>query len=232
MAASSVRIREIDLLRALAIVLMTLFHSVFDAAEFYEADLSYTSGVWYYIGKLSALLFLLTSGISVTLGRRSLRRGLTVLAAGLLVTAATYWFSPSSFIIFGILQLIGTSMLTYPLLQRLNRPLLALLAAAVWFVGLGLQGTTSNNLYLLPFGITPPFFTSLDYYPLLPWYGFFVTGVLLGQACYPAGRPLWPGLPEHRLLAGLEWLGRHSLFIYLIHQPVLLLLFAVFLPTW
>jgi len=230
MVTPSVRIREIDLLRALAIVLMTLFHAIFDAAEFYDANISYTSGIWYYTGKLSAILFLLTSGISVTLGSHSLKRGLTVLAAGLLVIAATYWFSPASFVIFGILQLIGTSMLTYPLLRRLSCRLLALLAIAAWLAGLSLQGVTTGSLYLLPFGVTPPFFASLDYYPLLPWYGFFVAGVLLGKVCYPARQPLFPHLPDQRLLTGLEWLGRHSLLTYLIHQPVLLLLFAVFMP--
>ena len=231
MVTPSVRIREIDLLRALAIVLMTLFHAIFDAAEFYGADVSYTGGVWYYTGRLSAILFLLTSGLSATLGSHSLRRGLTVLTAGLLVIAVTYWFSPASFVIFGILQLIGTSMLTYPLLRRLPPPLLALLAIAVWLAGVSLQGVTAASLYLLPFGVTPPFFSSLDYYPLLPWYGFFVAGVLLGKVCYPARQPLLAHLPDRRLLTGLEWLGRHSLLIYLIHQPVLLLLFASFMPV-
>lgn len=224
MTHPGIRIREIDLLRSLAILLMTVFHAVFDLAFFYGYDFDYTSGFWYYIGKASAILFILISGVSATLGSHCLRRGFVILSAGLVVTAVTYWLSPANFIVFGILQLLGTSMLTYPLLKKLPSNCLLLLVCLILAAGHWAASQQLTFPYLIPFGFTTALFSSLDYYPLLPWYGVYLLGVWAGKLCYADKQPLY-NPPENRVISLLEKAGRHSLLIYLLHQPVLLALF-------
>ncbi|CUH95710.1 putative membrane protein [Propionispora sp. 2/2-37] len=223
MTHPATRIREIDLLRSFAIFLMTVFHAVFDLAVFYEYDFEYDSGFWYYIGKTSAILFILVSGVSTTLGRHSLRRGFVVLSAGFVVTAVTYWLSPADFIVFGILQLLGTSMLTYPWLKKLPPGYLLLLACLIFPAGYWAANHQTAFPQLIPFGFTPPSFSSLDYYPLLPWYSVYLLGVWTGKCFYSDRQPLCK-LPENRISFFLETIGRHSLLFYLLHQPILLAL--------
>ena len=90
----------------------------------------------------------------------------------------------------------------------------ATIASGQWTAQLAIPSSL-----LLPFGITPADFTSLDYYPLLPWSGFFLYGAALGQVLYKERRSR---LPQPSWLQPLTALGRHSLAVYLIHQPILL----------
>lgn len=215
------RIREIDLCRAAAILLMVLFHTIVDLTLFMGFDFNYMHGFWYYQGKSSAVLFMLISGVSCTLGRHSTKRGLLVLGAGIVITAATYFFEPSTYVRFGILQLLGCSMLSYSFIKNLRPWLIILLACAVLFISFLLPSYT-NSPYLLPFGIMPLNFASIDYYPLFPWYAVFLGGAALGKLIYAKKQPLLPHLPQNQLILLLEQAGRHSLAIYLLHQPILL----------
>lgn len=219
---SAVRIAEIDCIRGIAIVLMVLFHLIFDLAYFYNWPINYLDGFWYYQGKSSAVLFMLVSGISTTLTSRHVRRGLTVLGAGLVITAATFVFSPAEYIRFGILHLLGTGMLLAPWLTERSAKLL--LAAGTIIIILGQQAAslTTSVSYLIPLGLTPPDFSSLDYYPLLPWLGVILYGMAAGKLLYPHKQPLYPSIATNALARSSARLGRQSLPIYLLHQPVLL----------
>ena len=87
---------------------------------------------------------------------------------------------------------------------------------------------TSESLWLLPLGVVPEGIFMPDYRPLLPWFGVVLLGVFAGNLFYGtgkrtaglAGRMPPPARP-------LTFLGRHSLFIYLVHQPILVGLLAV-----
>ena len=221
------RIGEIDLLRGGAILLMILFHTVVDLRDFFHFSLDYRSGGWYAAGRISAILFILLAGVSSQFSRSNLRRGLQVLAAGLLVSAATYWFNPVTYVRFGILHMLGCAMLLQPLAQKLPSAVQAIAALAVLLTGSLATKPVCNTSLLLPIGIIPPDFQSIDYYPLLPWYGIFLAGVIGGQLLYArrASRLPFP-LPDNPF----NWLGRRSLFIYLIHQPILLALLSIVFP--
>ncbi len=81
---------------------------------------------------------------------------------------------------------------------------------------------------LLPFGIHSPSFWSVDYEPVFPWSGFVIAGIGIGGILYPGGlrAPAFPRLPDS-ILSPLAVLGRHSLAIYLVHQPAILLILQI-----
>jgi uncharacterized membrane protein len=224
------RVWEIDFLRGLAIILMVGYHLLFDLGEFrgikrflgFSTDLS--SVAWSAAQYFFAGLFVVLSGISSTLSRSNIRRGLRLLAVSLAVSAVTYVFDPSSAIYFGILQCLAFSMLIYGAAFEKAGPI----ACAAWgalVLGLGAaipilkKGLAVRSDWLLPFGIHSPSFSSFDYFPLIPWLGVFLVGVALGKSAYAAKRSLLPWrLPRTFFNAA----GRYSLLIYLAHQPVIM----------
>lgn len=222
MPQPTARLAEIDLLRGIAILLMIIFHIVFDLAYFYHWPVDYLNGFWYYQGKAAAVLFMLVSGISCTLSRNSLQRGLEVLGTGLIITAVTYLLQPAEYIRFGILHLLGSAMLLAPWLKQYSALTLAV-AGTVCIIAGKLTITLTPPLpWFIPLGITPPGFASLDYYPIFPWLGIVLYGLAAGKLLYPAKQPLWPGAALYRPAGWLGWLGRHSLPVYLVHQPLIL----------
>ncbi len=229
-ASGTERIWEIDFLRGLSIILMVCYHLLFDLGEFvgikkclgWSTDLS--SVAWTVAQYFFAGLFVILSGISSTLSRSNARRGLKLLAVSLVVSAATYIFDPSSTVYFGILQCLAFSILIYGVGFEKAGPV----ACAVWgALVLGstvalrmlMRGVEVRFDWLLPFGITSPSFSSFDYFPLFPWFGIFLAGSALGKSVYASKRSLVPvRLPE----TFINVAGRHSLLIYILHQPVIL----------
>jgi uncharacterized membrane protein len=222
------RIWEIDFLRGVAIILMVCYHLLFDLGEFrgvkrflgFSTDLSTTA--WTAAQFFFAALFVVLSGTSSTLSRNNIRRGLRLLAVSFLVTAVTYLFDPTSAVWFGILQCLAVSMLVYGALFEKAKAaacaawggLVIALAAALPAVKRALMARTD---WLMPFGLTSPSFSSFDYFPLIPWLGVFLAGAALGKSIYASKKSLLPGrLP----VTIVNVAGRHSLLIYLVHQPV------------
>ncbi|NLT12168.1 MAG: DUF1624 domain-containing protein [Clostridiaceae bacterium] len=88
----------------------------------------------------------------------------------------------------------------------------------------------SDNIFLLPIGIIPRGIGGMgDYLPMIPWLGFFMVGTLVGRLFYTSKKTLFPKTPNYlrKIFAPLEWLGQNSLWIYLLHQPIIMIvLFA------
>ena len=139
------------------------------------------------------------------------------------ITLVTYIVIGGRFIVFGILHLISISiLLAYPLL-RLGRMNLLLGLAAI-LLGLYIQELEVDFFWLIWLGLAPRSFTSLDYVPLLPWFGVVLMGMTGGALLYKdLGRrfPL-PDISAWPPVRGLIFLGRNSLAIYILHQPLLL----------
>jgi uncharacterized membrane protein len=230
------RYPEIDLLRGIAIVMMIVFHFVFDLAFFRIVPFDVSEGFWRYFAYATASLFLLVVGISLAIsharaashlhGRalalKFLVRGAGIFCCGLLVTVATWWYLQEGFVIFGILHLIGIAVMLSPLFFRFRTWNAAI---GIIFILLGwILSTIPGPLGLMVFGIHPLTFWSVDYTPIFPWMGLVLIGMAAGEFAYPGGVRRWvlPELPG-RAIAPVTFLGRHSLVIYLVHQPVILL---------
>lgn len=224
------RIWEIDFLRGLSILLVVGYHLLYDLGAYvgverflgFSTDLS--TAAWTVAQRLFAGLFILLSGISGTLTRSNVRRGLRLLAVALIITAATFVFDSSSAVWFGILHLLAVSMLIYgAAFERVKTAVCAIGGAVVLGLAAALpvlrKGLAVDSHWLLPLGIPGPGFSSFDYFPLIPWLGIFLIGAALGKSVYASKKSLLPWrLPQTLFNAA----GRHSLIIYIVHQPVIL----------
>ena len=223
------RIWELDALRGLCVLGMVIIHLMYDVVELYRlVDWSYPT-VFLFIRDWGGVLFLLISGICVTLGSHPVRRGIAVFVCGLLCTAVTGgmvildYAGKGMIIWFGVLHCLGICMLLWPLFRKLPVVVLAVLALCLVAAGFYLDSCVRVSFpWLIPFGVVFPGFSSSDYFPLLPHLGFFLLGAVLGRTLYRKKESLVPGIdPQKPIPAFLCFCGKHSLWIYLLHQPVL-----------
>ena len=230
MKTASPRLDTLDTLRGLTLVSMTAYHACWDIVYMFGVDWAWYRSRGAFLWQQSICwAFLLLSGYCSRLGKHSLRRGAVVSAAGALVSAVTILFLPENRVFWGVLSLLGASML----LTALVKPYLSrvpaapgLAAAFALFVlcyrvperilgPFRLPDALYCNGFTACLGFPPRGFFSTDYFPLLPWLflfwcGFFVYGLLS-----PDDSRLW-----RVRLPALTVLGRHSLYVYLLHQPV------------
>ena len=229
------RIWELDVLRGICILGMVAVHFVYDVVELYGLADWDLPALFLFVQKWGGVLFLLISGICVTLGRRSVRRGAIVFACGMICTAVTWGmyrlgFSGKGIVIwFGVLHCLGVCMLLWPVFKRL--PWWGLLAVGAVLIGLGFFFSADpfvETKLLMPLGLYWRGFVSSDYFPLCPNLGFFLLGAVLGRTLYRKQETLLPMVNEKTaILRFLSACGRHSLWIYLLHQPVLSGIFYV-----
>lgn len=222
------RIWELDAFRGIAILAVMLIHLLFDLRYFLGLSLGYDNTVFQFIKQYGGVVFVVLSGICVTLGRRSFRRGLIVFGCAMAVTLVTlamvYLGLDSGGVVvrFGVLHLLGIAMMLWPLLRRL--PTWAMVAIGLPVVVLGYWFRTFYVApgWLFPLGLTNAAFSSSDYFPLFPHLGWFLLGAALGRTAYREKRSLLPRVnaqcPPIRFFC---WCGRMSLFLYLFHQPLL-----------
>ena len=223
------RIWELDAARGLALLGMLIIHFVYDLVDLWGV-FSWQEPEWYlFIKNNCGFVFLVISGISATLSSGGMRRGGLVFACGFLCTAVTagmylLGLADRSIIIwFGVLHCLGICMVLWHWLRRLSWWSLALLGLVLTAVGLVLARIYVDiHWTLIPLGLCPVWFHSSDYFPLLPNLGFFLLGAVLGRALYREKKTRLPGVsPDCPPIRLLRAMGRHSLLIYLLHQPVL-----------
>jgi len=223
----SIRLPALDVLRGLTLVAMVIFHFGWDLSFLGLGALGLAdSPAWSAFGHAIAATFLTLVGVSLVLAHRGgvdslkfLRRLGVVIAAALVVTIGTYIAMPDQFIYFGILHAIALgSVLALPFLRA---PIVALIAAAGLVLALPvmLKGAVFTSRWLVWIGLgleAPP---STDFVPVFPWFGFILLGMALARVFDLSrlgtfGVQTAPG----RTLA---LAGRHSLLVYLLHQPIL-----------
>lgn len=219
------RYGEIDVLRAVAIVLMVLFHLVYDLKVFAGVSIDFQSPFWFTEGKTSALLFIFLSGLSSGFSRSPVRRGLKVLFYGMGITVVTYLFMKDEYVRFGILHFLGVTMILAPLLFRLSSGTLWGLAGSSVVLGFWFKGQLVKTSLMLPLGLMYDGFASMDYYPLFPYLAVTFLGVLAYRHLYAQRKE--PLLSFQLKSEPIKWLSRNSLGIYLVHQPVLLLIIFI-----
>jgi uncharacterized membrane protein len=242
------RYLEIDLFRGIAVIMMVTYHFLFDLAFFSLYPVDVTGGFWKLFAMATASLFLLLVGISLTISaagaRKSLsssqfyvkylKRGILLLLVAIAITLATWLYLGEGYIIFGILHLIGVSVIIAPFF--LNRGKITLFCGIACIVaGICIQNLQGPGIFL-PLGVHSGTFYSVDYTPIFPWFGLVLTGIYIGELAYPGGRRgfLLPVCRMTRKFSGFlvrsaAFLGKHSLLIYIIHQPIIILLLH---PPW
>lgn len=221
------RIWELDAFRGICILGMVVVHFIYDLTVLYALVSWQPPAAFLFLQRWGGVLFLLLSGTCVTLGSKALRRGAVVLGCGLLVSAVTwalyrfFSFPESILIYFGVLHCLGVCMLLWPVFRKLPRWALAVIGTVLAVAGLYLNELRVPYLWLMPLGIPWPGLVTADYFPLLPYLGFFLLGAVLGRTFYQEKVTRFPRVnPQALPVRFLTFCGRQSLWIYLLHQPI------------
>jgi uncharacterized membrane protein len=239
------RFWEVDFLRGLAIILMITYHFIFDLIFFGIYTFNLSSGILWYFPRIIAGIFIFLVGISLYLSysraeisgsytkdrdyfSKYLKRGLWIFSLGLIITLVTWIFIRPEFIIFGILHFIGLAIiLSYPLLKYNEKYKYLNLGMGLIFIitGFYLNSFSFNFSWLLWLGFIPQNLNTVDYFPLLPWLGMVSIGIFTGSILYRNYKRKYqiPDLNSNLTVKIFTFMGRHSLIIYFIHQPILIL---------
>jgi uncharacterized membrane protein len=219
------RIGLIDAARGLAVLMMVVYHLIFDLGYFgiMQVDLQFLPILLFQ--RLIGSTFLIVAGISMWLSEernhsyeKHFQRFLKLASVAIAITLATWIYPHEAFITFGIIHIMAVSALIGPFFFRLGK-WNVLIGLALIVIGSLPPGLESGSPYLFWLGLPSPQYTALDYYPLIPWFGMILIGIYLGQMFYAARDRIKVSLP---LQERLEWVGRNSLTIYIAHQPLII----------
>tara|TARA_Y100000034_G_scaffold134695_2_gene203886 strand:+ start:4971 stop:5660 length:690 start_codon:yes stop_codon:yes gene_type:complete len=217
------RFAELDFFRGSAILSMIIYHVFFQLWFFgiYSGDV--LSGWWYIFARSIAITFLLLVGISIVLSYhnrksnfRNLYRGKIVLLSALAVSLVTFLTFSEYAIYFGVLHFIALMLLLSPLMVRLKVYPLAFLSIFSIMIGFWFKKLIVESEYLFWTGLKSSAFKTFDYFPIFPWIGVVLLGVLLGKVYYRNAKSL-----DFFNFKVLNWFSRNSLLIYLIHNPLI-----------
>lgn len=223
------RIWELDAVRGILLGLMVYVHVMFDLVELFGVVSPAGLGFYDFCRRWTGILFITLSGVCATLGAHPVKRGLFVLAGGLCVTAVTagmYLLGMAGrdiLIYFGVLHCLGLCMLCWALLRHIPAPVRLVLGVGMIALGIYfLKAVRVDTWALIPLGLLPPRFISSDYFPLLPNLGYFLIGSFLGNTVYRKKAGLLPeSWGQNFVSRFFAFCGRHSLTIYLLHQPLI-----------
>ena len=243
---------ELDFLRGIAILMMLFMHMSWDVRYEFGADIfSYLEKGWFwsFVHPVIVVLFVSVSGICCTFSRNNVNRGLKLLGATLALDIGTYiatrFIGIECLIIFNVLAVLTCGIFLYAIISFIEKKTNA--KANVVNLIMGLAGLyivicgcdihnmdySTDSLVFLPVGFEisgAPWMA--DYMPLFPWLGVFLIGCVIGRLCYKEKKTLFAGKGKimSAVARPIEFIGRHSLIIYLVHQPVVYgILFLIFM---
>jgi uncharacterized membrane protein len=217
------RLARVDIARGIALLAMALYHFSWDLAFVGLVSWPVATGpAWRAAAMAIASAFLTLVGLGLVLAtrrglvwRRFLARFLRIAAAAALVTLGTWWLFPATYVYFGILHHIAlASVLALPFLAL---PVPLVLAAAVAAVFLPEAGLDLAEPFLMWTGLAAWVRPANDFVPLFPWFGAVLLGIAIGKLLPLQSLAATPG----RVGRAFAFAGRHSLAVYLIHQPLL-----------
>ncbi|MFH1473998.1 MAG: heparan-alpha-glucosaminide N-acetyltransferase [Candidatus Aenigmatarchaeota archaeon] len=228
------RFWEIDALRGIALIRIVIFNWSFTLM--YLGIYTFSLGM--ALPGLGASIFIFLVGLSLTISYSRIRgkklketykkyfsRGLKVFSYGLLISVITFLTFPESFVVFGILHFIGVSIILGQFFLKFKK-LNLLLGLLLIIIGLYLQNFSFDFPWLLWLGFAPQHFYTFDYFPILPWFGITLLGIYFGNVLYKNGKRSFKikDVSNSSIVRFLSFLGRKSLFIYLVHQPLLIII--------
>ena len=214
--AKKPRYEIIDIYRGIAVLLMIIFHFTYDLALFKYVPLTFKKHqdpFWWFLPRIIVFLFMISMGMSMHLVHypkikwKIFNKRVGKLAFfAVIISITTYYMFPKRWIYFGTLHSIAVcSLLILPLLRF---KLFNLIFGLSLFIHVIWTGKS------VPFWIMPH--PAMDYIPPFPWIGAAAIGVFMVKMNWHK----WP-VPKHFLTRGIQYLGKHSLVIYLVHQPMM-----------
>lgn len=243
------RLHGLDEIRGFTLISMILYHLFWDIYYVVGIKMDWYSSTFGYVWQQSICIsFILISGFCFCLGKHHVKRSALIFAAGILTTAVTLMFTPESKIIFGILTFVGSAGFIMILINRIHLRLekildkgtlnLTMLIGSVLFFivcyrinyrGLflfykmiELPAYMFKGYFATYIGFCDPTFSSADYFSIIPWIFLYMAGYYLYRLmfiCFDNKRAL-EQISQSRF-PKIAFLGRHTLIIYLLHQPVL-----------
>ena len=233
------RLHLLDALRGFLMINMIAYHGMWNLVYLFGVKAQWYSGTTKYLWQqFICWSFILLSGFCWCFSRNHLKRGLLVFGGGAIVSLVTCLLMPENRILFGVLTCIGSCMIAMIPLEKCAKKVPAAAGLAGSFLlflllrncadgSLGFESLVlcdlpaalyRNNLtaYL---GFPQPGFFSTDYFPIIPWIFLFVAGYFLHRVLEE--KNLNGKLFAKGNVPVLNWIGRHSLIVYLLHQPIL-----------
>lgn len=232
------RLAWLDALRGLTVISMVFYHLLWDVVYLMGRDYAWYKGTPGFIWQQSICWsFIIISGFSFNLSRNPAIRGVAVSLCGAAVMLVTWLFTPDIAVKFGILTLLGASMIICGILKPVLIKIpsvIGLIVSALLFIVFGNVNTGYLGFYGINFMQVPhylysnylttflgfPFqgFTSTDYFSLFPWIFLYMFGLYLHKLY---SEMLYSPHEYEKPVPVIGWIGRFSLLIYLVHQPVI-----------
>ncbi len=232
------RLQKLDALRGIVLIGMIFYHMNYLMVEVFHRDILHLSEIfWYLLGRGVGIGFIFLAGISFFLAtekkwwreilKKSIKRFLilSVVAGG--ISWVSYMFFYEQRISWGIIHFFALASLCGICFLRWKSWNI-LVGILILAIGFSLSSLRVNSLLLIPIGLYPESYFSADYYPLFPWFGYYLIGY--GFASFLGLKERLASLLSGTIIGGkwLAFVGRHSLFIYVIHVPILYLVFSLF----
>lgn len=223
------RLHMVDVLRGVALIAMIIFHASWNLDVFGFAQLGVTSETgWIWFARSIAGSFIFLAGLSLVLAeyagqgsKPKIKRICKITAAAIAVSIATYVVFPDSFVYFGILHHLAlASLLAWPLV-RVNSAILAALAVALVLINQAFAFEFADTRWLAWIGLSNEVPATNDYVPMLPWFSVCLAGLIVGKEGFRHARTRDVFAQNPRWAKPLIWMGKRSLIIYLLHQPIL-----------
>lgn len=238
------RYELIDFVRGIALLNMFAYHVLYDLVYIFNQQIPWFRSMGaYYWQQAICVTFILIAGISCHYSKNLYIHGSKVLGAGFIISLVTFMVIPSQFVSFGILHFMGSSMIILAFIKKyldMLPPRIAMITALVLYVftkkiplrylGVGdikiieLPNWLYESDYLYGFGFPNNTFSSSDYFPIFPWFLLLLVGYFL-----------WSCIKDHKVIEtyghieiiGVNAIGKRTLWIYLIHQPLIYCLLLV-----
>jgi Predicted membrane protein len=241
-----IRYRKLDGIRGIALLNMIAFHAAWDLVYLYGVQWNWYQSTGGYIWQQGICwTFIFLSGFCLPLGKHPVKRGLTVFLGGAVITVVTLVLMPQNRVVFGVLTLIGSCMVIVGVFDRLLQKMIPVFGL---FISLGLFAVMRNvnegwlgfeafrlceapkALYACEYplaklvaaylGFPGKDFYSTDYFSMIPWLFLFLSGYFFFRLL---DKSEMFGVLEKGVLLPVEWIGKHSFAIYMLHQPVIYL---------
>lgn len=229
------RYNFIDNIRGLALINMIAFHIIYDLVYIFGENYSLYPSIFSVIWQtLIAITFIITSGISYNFGKKNSRKFIILFIFAAILSVFTGFFMKDEFIAFGIIHFLAFGTLFLLIFDNLLKhihpyigiPLNLILFISTMFISKGYINLIIDKIFLpqsiydLNFlfwlGFPGDNFFSADYYPVIPWIFILLTGYFIGQLILRKKVKM-----KKKSYNPISFLGRHSLIIYMIHQPII-----------